>query len=158
MKNARHIISNLLQNKEYNHLFKRVRVRQSLENLKILLPTDMQKNLLAIAYKNHKILFSFTHPSYCKEFNNYKSKDIISCLNAHKEIFSEIDMPVEIIGYVPKTILQNLNKDEIDSSLPHFKEHSKGTFKNLASDKEIYEAFEKIRKAILKLQVDEKNE
>lgn len=128
-----------------------MRVRQSLENLKALLPLDMQENLLAITHKNHKIFFSFTHPSYCKEFNNYKSKDIISCLKSHQELFSEIPMPVEVIGYVPKGILENLDS-ALDSSLPHFKEHSKGEFKNLASNKEIYDAFEKIRKAILRLQ------
>lgn len=90
MKNTKHILSELLQNTQYQQLAKRLQTRKNLESLKLVLPLDMQKNILKITYKPPKILFCFNHPSYASEFNHYRKNQIISCLKEHQELFSEI--------------------------------------------------------------------
>ncbi len=147
MKNANHIISSLFANPAYSHIGERIQMRQSLEKLKLALPLHMQKNIIRITYKPPKLLFCFTHPSYANEFNHYKTNEIISCLKTYKEHFKSIQFPLEIKGYVPKALLVDSTAINQPQEI-HFKEHSKGEFTNLATNKEVFEKFEEIRALI----------
>ena len=153
MKNTKHILSELLKNTQYQQLAKRLQTRKNLESLKLVLPLDMQKNILKITYKPPKILFCFNPPSYASEFNHYRKNQIISCLKEHQELFSEIIKTptieaLEVQAWVPKNILEYY-QTPIKQDNQSFSEHSNGTFKNLAKDKQIYQKFEEIRSLIL---------
>lgn len=118
----------------------------------------MQQNLISIYIKNNELFFSFTHPSYCNEFNKYQIKEIKNYLINNKESFKEINMQKLIIkSYVPKIKLDELKQVESNffdpNKMPsmYYKEHSNATFKNNATNKKLYDSFEKLRELIKKI-------
>ena len=158
MKSAKHLISNILNSANYSHLNKQINKHNKLNTLRLLLPLQMQQNLISIYIKNNELFFSFTHPSYCNEFNKYQIKEIKNYLINNKESFKEINMQKLIIkSYVPKIKLDELKQVESNffdpNKMPsmYYKKHSNATFKNNATNKKLYDSYEKKRELIKKI-------
>ena len=66
--------------------------------------------------------------------------------------YPNIPADIEVIGFMPKRILNLYTQPQIikENKIERYAEHSKGEFKNLATNNILREQFEALRETILK--------
>ena len=145
MKRANEIL-NVVKSRPY---FKSVQKYSCYNKLLTLLPPRF-KNAIAFFYiKNNTLFGGLSHPGFKMELNY--NKDLVKALLKEiakieiecKELFESVKDVKFFVSHhhTPAPIIEH-------NSNPKYKELAKGEFKILASDKELKEIFEKIRKSI----------
>ncbi|CUU86367.1 hypothetical protein [Campylobacter hyointestinalis] len=139
------IIDHILQ----NPLYKNLKTSRELRNLLSLLGRS-KASLIKFAYQKQNIMYiALTHPLALQELKNDNNINQIKSLLKQYVKFnpnSNLKEINEIKFFIAKIVKFKEVKWSNSSKII---EKSDGNFLNLAKNKEIYEAFENLRKAIL---------
>ncbi|TLD85052.1 hypothetical protein LS70_000365 [Helicobacter sp. MIT 11-5569] len=117
-----------------------------------LLPLSL-KNGIAFSFTRDKILFiALKHPCFKQEFY-HKIALVKQLLKQYQQEKNALLQTTDIKVFVTHNIYQKEVEKNQEKAIPQtYGELSKGEFKNLAQNPEIYALFESIRNVILKAQ------
>ncbi|MGP1450984.1 MAG: hypothetical protein ACTTJS_07695 [Wolinella sp.] len=143
MKNAREILQHIVKTPTFEPL----RRKTLINNFIYILPLSIRQAILFNYERDGTLFFALNHPAFLKEFN-YKLPLIKSLLiKAQNSALHELSDIKDVKAFVSRqvSIKQEENAEE---NRYRYKEHSHGSFKNLAQDRDIAEHLEEIRQII----------
>jgi len=130
--------------------FKILKSHYCYQKLISILPPKFKKAVAFVYVRDDTLFVALSHPGFKMELNY--NKDLF------KELLSMVAMADEKCRTITasKVVLFNskhlsiIRKEEIISTIPYYKERSKGNFQIKSKDTEMIEAFNKIKKSIEK--------
>jgi len=132
--------------------FKMLKRHYCYQKLISILPPKFKKAVAFVYIREDTLFVALSHPGFKMELNYNK--------NLFRELLSMVAMADEKCKTVSasKVVLFNskhlsiIKKEEIISTIPYYKERSRGDFQIESKDEEMIEAFNKIKKSIEKQQ------
>lgn len=113
-----------------------------------ILPPRFRTSIAYIYIKDSTLYFAITHPGIKMELNYNLDlfKSLLDMINREDCLcsFPKVD---KLMTFIPKCILQMCEQTE--DTVPHYDEKSTATFDTESLSKELKEAYENIKKAIL---------
>ena len=133
MKTVGDIFNKISNNSDFTKLGETKKIEGALA----LIPRALKKGLESAYIKNSILYIVFSHPVFQMEFKY--SLSLVKSL-----VFQSLD-----IDDVKTYVSNKISKEQSKPVIPTFNEKSKGNFKNILSDKKLFNMFENIRKSIL---------
>lgn len=148
MKHANTILSHIKSLPQFRLLKKQYCYQKFIASL----APRFQKAIAFVYVRDNTLFIALSHPGFKAElhYNKDSLKDVLNLL-------TQIDNKCQALK-ASNVILFNskhlsiLKEKKIETTVTYYKEHALGTFKIKSEDKEIIEAFEKIKTSIEKQQ------
>lgn len=144
MKRANSILTHIL----HQPMFSSLKNHYCYQKFISLLNPRFQKAIAFVYIRNDTLFVALSHPGFKMELNYNKDllKSLLTLLTKHDEKCQHLQAS-SVVLFNSKH-LSILKQEEPYDSVPHYRELAEGDFEIQCEDKELQEAFEKIKKSI----------